>query len=197
MVSMKHTFLALLCLLPVFARAEIVIERFTQTAKRTGEGVERTIRLKGWIIRDLDGASGASIATTVINGHKLYLVDRGTTRIFRTTISGKNGREYTVITQGVTETNETQVLSVSGLLYRGLNTTLQVSESRQLTYPRSLKGTAHRVELQDGYILDETTSTRTFSQTETRASNGLGDDVEAALAKIIQRLQQKGYVDAS
>ncbi len=197
---MKRTLLSLfiLCSLPVFCCADVFIERFTQVATRTGEGSQQTLRLKGWIVRDLDGTNGAAIATTTVNGHKLYIVDRTTTRVFRTTIDAGNGREYSVVAQGETQTNEVEVLKIEALLYKGLNTSVEVSASRQITAPRVMRGAAHRVESLGGsYRLDETSSTRVFSQSETRAANGLGRDVEAVIAEIIQKLENSGYVDAS
>lgn len=197
---MKRTFLslALLWLLPLFCRADVLIERFTQIATRTGEGSQQTIRVKGWIISDLDGTNGVAIGTTTINGHKIYIVDRTSTRVFSTTIDAGNGREYTIVAQGETETNELQVLTIDSLLHKGLNTSLEVSAGRQITGPRVMRGSANRVEaVGGGYRLDETTSSRVYGQTETRAANALGRNVEEVLAEIIQRLQKAGYVDAS
>jgi len=195
---MKRTFPLLIFFgFILVARADVLIERMTQTARYTGLGSERTLRLNVFIVSDLDGTNGAGIATTVINGHKLYSIDRSSTRVFRTTVRGARDRPYTVITQGTTETNETQVLKVDGRVARGLNTTLQVTPSRQLTAPRVFRGSTHRVELQDGeYRLIETTSTRIYSHTETRDANASGEDVEAVVARVVQRLEASGYVNA-
>jgi hypothetical protein len=197
---MKRTFLSLiaLCFLPWLCRADVFIERFTQVATRTGLGEQQTIRFKGWIISDIDGTNGAAIATTTVNGHKLFFVDRSTTRIFNTTIDAGNGREYSVVAQGETETKGEEVLKIDALLYKGLNTSVEVSASRQIIVPRVMRGTSSRVEFVGGsYRLDESSSSRIFSQTETRAANGLGRDVEAVIAEVIQKLEKAGYVNAS
>jgi len=197
---MKRTFRSFiaLCFLPLLCHADVLIERFTQVATRTGQGSQQTLRLKGWIISNLDGTNGAAISTTTVNGHKLYFVDRESTRVFSTTIDAGNGREYTIVAQGETQTNEVQVLKIDALLYKGLNTSVEVSAGRQIIAPRVLRGTASRVESAGGgYRLDETSSSRVFSQTETRAANGLGRDVEAVVAEIIQKLESAGYINAS
>jgi len=197
---MKRTFLSLIafCFLPLLCHGDVFIERFTQVATRTGLGEQQTIRLKGWLIRDLDGTNGAAIATRTVNGHKLYFVDRESTRIFRTTVDAGSNREYTVVIRGETETNEVQVLKIDALLYKGLNTSVEVSASRQITAPRVLRGTSSRVEAAGGgYRLYESSSSRVYSQTETRAANGLGRDVETVVAEIIQKLESAGYVNAS
>jgi hypothetical protein len=196
---MKRTFLSLvLCSLPLLCHADVFIERFTQAATRTGQGSQQTLRLKGWIVSDLDGTNGAAIATTTVNGRKFYFVDRESTRVFNTTIDAGNGREYSVVAKGETETNEVQVLKIEALLYKGLNTSVEVSAIRQITAPRVMRGANHRVEaVGGGYRLDESVSTRVYSQTETRAANGLGRDVEAVVAEIIQKLEEAGYVNAS
>jgi hypothetical protein len=196
--GMKRTLLLLAAVgFIITARADVLIERASQTSRYTGQGRERTLRLNNILVRDLDGTNGASIETTVINGHKLYHVSRDGTPVFRTTVRGARDREYTVITLGATETNDTQVVQVSGLLARGLNTTLQVTDSRQLTYARVLRGSAHRVELNEGeYVVTETTYTRLYSQTETRDANTRGDNVEAVIARVVQRLEATGYVNA-
>jgi hypothetical protein len=197
---MKRTFLPIiaLCVLPLLCRADVFIERFTQVSTRTGLGDEQTIRLKGWIIRDLDGTNGAAIATRTVGGRKLYFVDRESSRVFRTAVNAGNNREYAVVIRGETETNEVQVLKIDAVLYKGLNTSVEVSPSRQITAPRVLRGTANRVEAAGGgYRLYETSSARVYSQTETRAANGLGRDVEAVVEEIIQKLENAGYVNAS
>jgi hypothetical protein len=193
---MKRTLLSLIVFTALAARSEVAVERVTRTSHYTGQGVERTLNWRDIIIRDLDGTNGAAIETIVIKGHKLYSVSRDSSRVFRSTVRGLNGRNYTVVTQGITETNETQVLKVDGLLARGLNTTLQVSEARQITYPRVFRGAAHRVELDSGeYRVIESTYTRLYSQTETREANARGNDVEAVLTRMVQRLQASGYVE--
>jgi hypothetical protein len=195
---MKRTLLLLTALgFIITSRADVFIERASQTSRYTGQGRERTLHLNNILVRDLDGTNGAAIETTVINGHKLYHVNREGTPVFRTTVRGARDREYTVVTLGTTETNDTQVVNVSGLLARGLNTTLQVTDSRQLTYPRVLRGSAHRVELSEGeYGVSETTYTRIYSQTETRDANKRGEDVDAVVARVVQRLEATGYVNA-
>src|SRR5688572_3362369 len=102
---MKRTFLSLiaLCFLPLLSRADVFIERFTQVVTRTGQGEQQTLRLKGWVVSDLDGTNGAAIATTTVNGRKFYLVDRSTIRVFNTIVNAGNGREYSVVAQGETE----------------------------------------------------------------------------------------------
>lgn len=181
--------------LAINARSDIFIERGAVKIQYTGQGIERTVAFKEVILRDLDGTNSASVATTVIRGHKLYFVSRSRTRVLRENLRGMNGRIYTVIARGLTESNGVQVLNVEGLLVKGLNTTLPVSASRQLTGPRVFRGAASRVEFDSGeFRLTETSYTRTYSQTETRAANALGEDVETALARIIQRLEKFGYV---
>ncbi len=197
---MKRTIFSLIafCFLPVLCHADVFIERFTQVATRTGQGEQQTLRLKGWIVSDIDGTNGAAIATTTVNGRKFYFVDRSTTRVFNTTVDAGNGREYSVVTQGETETKGEEVLKIDALLYKGLNTSVEVSAGRQIIVPRVMRGTSSRVESVGGsYRLEESSSSRVFSQTETRAANGLGRDVEAVVAEIIQKLEKAGYVDAS
>jgi hypothetical protein len=198
LADMKRTLLLLAALgFIITSRADVFIERASQTSRYTGQGRERTLHLNNILVRDLDGTNGAAIETTVINGHKLYHVNREGTPVFRTTVRGARDREYTVVTLGTTETNDTQVVNVSGLLARGLNTTLQVTDSRQLTYPRVLRGSAHRVEFSEGeYGVNATSYTRIYSQTETRDANKRGEDVDAVVARVVQRLEATGYVNA-
>jgi hypothetical protein len=192
---MKRTSVMLLLFITLTAHADIIIERIGRTVHETGLGREVTLKLREMIVRDLDGTNGAAIATTVINGHKLYSISRSpTTQVFRTTVRGSRDREYTVVTQGVTETSETQILKVDGFLARGLNTTLEIGEARQIRYPRVFRASTHRVEQKDGeYRVIQSTYTRLFSQAETRAANAQGEDVETALARMVQRLEASGY----
>lgn len=193
---MKRTLIPLLLLVAIIARSEIVVERVTRTLHDTGLNREQTFNLRDIVIRDLDGTNGVLVETTVIRGHKLYSISRSSVPVFRATVRGLNGREYTVVTQGLTETNETQVTRVDGLLARGLNTTLPVSEARQITYPRVFRGSNHRVELSGSeYHVLEASYTRIFSQAETRDANSRGDGVETALSRFVQRLQAGGYVE--
>lgn len=192
---MKRAFFILAVLDFVFtSHADVMIERSTQTMRLTGDNIERTLNFSGFVIRDLDGTNSASIRTITIRGRKFYEVNRDTVPVFSTTVQGANGREFRVIAHGSTETNEVQTVKVDGLLIKGLNTTLQVSMTRQITYPRVLRGSAHRVDFNGGhYRASENTLTRTYSQTETRAANARGENVETALARIVQRLEATGY----
>jgi hypothetical protein len=193
---MKHTPVLLALFLIAFnGYSDVIIQRGTFTARFTGQGIERTLRFKEIIVSDLDSTNGTSIITAVINGNKIYSVSTESTKVVVETLRGVNGRVYTVIAQGVTETNDTQVLRVDGLLVKGLNTMLPVSESRQLNAPRVLRGAASRLEYDSGeFRLMETSNVRKFSQTETRAANASGEDVDTVVAKLIQRLEDSGYV---
>lgn len=193
---MKSTLaLVALFILTLNAHSDVLIQRGTFTARFTGQGIERTLRFKEIIVNNVDGTNGASIITAIINGNKIYSVSTDTTKVVVETLRGVNGRVYTVIAQGVTETNDTQVLKVDGLLVKGLNTTLPVSDSRQLNGPRVFRGAASRLEYDSGeFRLMETSNVRKFSQTETRAANALGEDVDTVVAKLIQRLEDSGYV---
>jgi hypothetical protein len=195
MRSMKRTPLLVLFLLAAFtARAELLIEKFSGTSTFIGDGMERTLPIRGFIVFDFDGTNGAAIETANVGGRKFYAVNREGVPAFRTLVQGKNGREYTVASFGGIETNETQVLKVDGLLAKGLNAQIQLSDSRQVTYPRVFRGSNHRVALENSaYRVFETKLTRIFSQADTQAANARGDDVEAALANLITRLERSGY----
>jgi len=174
--------------------AEILIERSIEKIRLTGQNIERTLNFSGFVIRDLDGTNSAAIRTITIRGRKFYEVNRSALPVFSTTVPGANGRQYKVIAHGSTETNKVQMVKVDALLAKGLNSTLQVSDTRQITYPRVLRGSAQRVDSDGGeYRLAENTLTRSFLQTETQTANALGEDVEAALARLVQRLQAAGY----
>ena len=91
-------------------------------------------------------------------------------------------------------TNELESVQIYGLLVKGVNASLPVSATRQFAYPRVLRGNSYRVDSEDGqYRVTEIKTTRTYSQTETGMANARGEDVEAALARIVQRLEAAGY----
>jgi len=193
----KLSGLFLLFALVAVTHADVLIENVTQTIHLTGQGSERTLKLRNYVVADLDGTNGAAISTTILGGRKVYHISYDSTRVVSVTLRGLNGKVYRVITLGVTETNDTQVLKVEGILARGLNTALPVSDSRWLTYPRILRGSGHSLELVDGeYGLSETSYVRTYAQTDTKAANARGDDVSAVVARILQRLEKSGYVSA-
>lgn len=180
--------------LAVHARAELLIEKFSGTMRYTGANIERTLRISGYIVADFDGTNGAALETANVGGRKFYAINRDSVPAFRTTMQGTRGRQYTVGAYGATETNEVQLLRLDSLLSKGLNTELPLSDSRRVIYPRVMRGSNHRVEYTNGtYRLLQSTVTRTFAQTDTRAANGRGDDVETALGRIIERLERSGY----
>jgi hypothetical protein len=192
---MKRT-LVLLCLLalPGFARADLLIQRIQETVRFTGENGERSLTFSGFVLRDLDLTNGAAIRTIAANGRKLYEVNRDFRQVFSALVPGANGRLIRVIAEGVTKTNELDAVQIDGLLVKGVNATLPVSATRQFAYPRVLRGTSYRVDSEDGqYRVTEIKTTRTYSQTDTGVANGRGEDVEAALARIVQRLEAAGY----
>ncbi len=192
---MKRTFLLLSILtFVVAAQADLLIQHSTQTMRLTGENTERTLRFSGWIVQDLDGTNGASIRMIIVGGRKFYEVNRDSIPVFSTTVPGANGRQFRVIAHGSTETNELSAVKVDGLLIKGVNADLQVSDTRHITYPRILRGSAHRLDSDSGnYRLLENAVTRIYSQTETGTANARGEDVDAALARIGQRLEAAGY----
>jgi hypothetical protein len=192
---MKRTLpFAILFFLVASARADLLIERFSGTTRYTGAGTERTLRISGYIVVDFDGTNGAAVETANLGGQKFYAINRESVPAFRTTVQGTRGREYTVGAYGATETNEVQLLKLDGLLSKGLNTELSLSESRRVVHPRVMRGSNHRVEFTDGaYRLLQSSVIRTFAQTDTRAANAAGEDVEVALARIIARLERAGY----
>ncbi len=192
---MKRTsLLAILLFGALTGRAELLIEKFSGTSRFTGGGVERALVINGFVVVDLDGTNGAAIETVNVGGRKFYAINRESVPAFRTLIQGTGGREYTVVSYGGMASNEVQVLKVDGLLSKGLNAQLQISDSRQITYPRVLRGSNHRVEFKDSvYRVFETTMTRIFAQTDTRAANARGDDVDSAMAILVQRLERAGF----
>jgi hypothetical protein len=195
---MKRTLSILsLFLLASATFADVLIERLTETSRLTGQGIERSVKVQGYIIRNLDGTNGAAIGTFTINGRKFYEVNRDFTRVFSTTVQGANGKEYRVVTDSTTESNDVQVVKVRGLLLKGLNTTIRVSDSREIVHPRVLRGSSHLVEFNGGiYRVTESALTRIFSQTETREANARANTVDEVLARIVQRLEAAGYSTA-
>jgi hypothetical protein len=195
---MKRTLsLLVLIVLPLIASADVVIERATVTVHFTGQGIDRSLRFRDVVVRDLDGTNGASITTITIGGRKLYSINRGGVQVVVENLRGPNGRTYTVIARGATETNEVQVLRVDAMIAKGLNGTLRVTENREINSPRVFRANVNRLEFDDGeYLLTEAKETRVYSQTETRAANANGEDVEAVLDRLIQKLQASGYVEA-
>ena len=180
--------------MPGFATAELLIQRTQETLRLTGENGERTLTFSGFILRDLDATNGAAIRTIAVNGRKLYEVNRDFRPVFSTTVPGANGRQIRVIADGTTATNELDAVQINGLLVKGVNATLPVSPTRQFVYPRVLRGNSYRVDSEGGqYRVAEIKTTRTYSQTETGGANQRGEDVDAALARIIQRLEAAGY----
>jgi hypothetical protein len=192
---MKRTVLSFSFFLFVSAvLADVLIERSTQTVRLTGQNVERTLNFSGYVISDLDGTNGAAIRTITLGGRRFYEVSRDSTPVFSTTVQGLNGREFRVIAHASTESNKVQTVKVDALLVKGANAALQVSDARQIIHPRVLRGSASRVEFNDGqYRVSENTITRTYLQTETRTANARGEDVEMALTRIVQRLEATGY----
>ena len=192
---MKRT-LSILSLLFIVSSAfgDLLIERSSQTVRLTGQSIERTLKFQGYVIRDLDGTNGASIRTFTAGGHKLYEINRESTPVLSATVRGANGRQFLVVTAGNTESNDVQIVRVRGLLVKGLNTSIPVSDSREIVYPRALRGSSHQVDFDSGqYRVTETLLTRMFSQTETRDANARGNTVDEAVTRIVQRLEAAGY----
>ena len=188
-------FLFLIC----HARADLLIQRVTQTTHYTGNGAERTLVVHGFYINDIDGPNGAAVLTANINGHKIYQVghegDAGSTPLQRLQLTGARGRAYTVLTTGTTDTNDTQVLKIAGILLRGADNTIPIRDGRTLDYPRVFRGTKFSTELIDGaYQLTEETGTRVFLQSETLAVNNNGENADAVVQRISKRLEAAGYV---
>ena len=197
---MKRTLHLLgLLLIVSHARGDLLIQRVIQVSKYTGSGVERTIPSSGYFINDLDGTNGVAIFTASINGHKLYQLlhegDASTIPLKRLHVTGPNGRSYTVLTTGTTETNDTQVSKITGILLRGLDNTIPIRDGRTLNYPRVLRGSKFKTELVNGdYRLTEETATRVFSQTETLTANKNSETADMVAQRIVRRLEAAGYV---
>jgi hypothetical protein len=195
---MKRTLVLLsLVLLTFTTRAEVMVERVSGTLRGVGAGVEFSARLGGFIVSDENG-NGVGIETAIVRGRKLYAINRERSEAHSFELTGTGGRTYRVATKGVVVSNETQVIRVDGLLVKGLNTQLEISEATVLTRPRVARGRNHRLELVNGQPrLIEAEYTRTYFHSETRNANARGDDLETVVQRLLASLARQGFQPAN
>ncbi len=203
---MKPSIAALLLLLSAgLAQADVGVYHGNQVVKTTSSALtstqpERLIQVVDWehsqMVQIRFGVKQAKKTFTVSEATPLVITETGDARVKK--------RIHTILALARTDTDlETGDIVVTSLLQSGFHLVTGNPSKTENARPRLLKQTASRVDVsgaangpnKNGNALVEIRGTLHLLAAETRLSNQSGDDLAAAVARVVEGLLAKGFVD--
>lgn len=188
------TIVALFVHLLTCSAAEIVIYKYAGKEHAFTTGYEVASSYQGQFIYDVAATNGAWVGWQTLRGHKIYWVNP-TTNFVVVTIGGAGSKTYTLLAEADTTHDSQANLTLNATIYKGLNSTLQVSSNQSLTFPRMLAADETQVAFDSTYgqELFQSTATYVFQTSATQASNNANKSVADVVSQLTQSLESQGY----
>jgi hypothetical protein len=174
------------------ASAELVIYKGTLKQTGTGLGVSKKINSQFYLIVDHDTGSIAGIQFATVNGSKTY--DAQTqTNLHIVQISGPKGKTIEAIAHTQNDCDISEGNNSDGVFVQGLDSTLTVGAGSTIVFPKVLSGAGTDVSESSGPIYIASLLVVSFDATQTPLSNGNGETLDTAVARISSLLEGQGF----
>ncbi len=174
------------------ASAELIIYKGTLKQNASGLGVSMKLNSQFYLVVDHDTAAVALIQYVTANSSKTYAASTETNLHFVQMSAGK-GKLIDAISQPPGECDLSDGNSSENVFVQGAEATLTLSPGSTVTFPKTLSGTDKEVDTSSGNIYIESTLVVSFDKTQTPLSNGNGETLDAAVARISTSLEDQGY----
>lgn len=174
--------------------AELVIYKYAGKEHASTTGDEVNFSYQGEFVYDVAATNGTWVGWATVGGHKSYWVNP-TTNFVATTIGGAGSKTYTLLAEADSTHDNQGNLILNATIYKGLNSTLQVSSNQSLTFPRILTADETQVaaDPSHGQELLQSTATYVFQTSATLASNNANKSVADVVSQLAQSLESQGY----
>jgi hypothetical protein len=174
------------------ASAELIIYKGTLKQSAVGTGMSQKQTSQFYLIVDHDTANLAEIKFISVNNTKRYYVYSETNLHF-VQISGPKGKTMEVIAHSPNECDINEGNTSDGVFLQGTDSTLAVNPGVTVTFPKILSGGGNHVSYSGGPIYVESSLVVGFDATQTPLSNGNGETLDAAVARISSILESQGF----
>jgi hypothetical protein len=174
------------------ASAELVI--YKGTLKQAGTGLGVSIKLNSQFYLIVDHATGSitGIQYATVNGSKTY--DAQTeTNLHIVQISGAKGKTIEAIAHTPNDCDISEGSTSDEVFVQGLDSTLDVGTGSTIVFPKVLSGVGREVSESSGSIYIDSMLVVSFDATQTPLSNGNGETLDAAAARIAGILEGQGF----
>lgn len=179
------------------ASAQLIIYSGTLKQAATGEGVSVKLNLKAYLVVDHATGYAGLIQYVTFNGSKMYGTDTET-NLHIVQFSGAQGKSDEALSQppntcDLEEGNTNDIVFV-----QGADSELTVTTNTTITFPKTLSGGDTEIDSSSGSPISVTSSAVvSFNSAQTFISNGNGETLDAAVARISAILEGEGYVKQS
>jgi hypothetical protein len=138
--------------------------------------------------------NGSWVSWGTLHGNKTYWVSP-TTNFVAVTIGGAGSKTYTLLGEADSTHDGQGNLTLNSGIYKGLNSTLQVSSNQSLAFPRVLTANETQVAYSSTYgqELFQSTVNYVFQSGLTQDSNNANQTVADIVSKLTQSLESQGY----
>ena len=187
--------LSIAVFVPMLAPAELLIYKGVAKDNVTGAQGGLRVNWKFFLIIDHTSALFDVVSYTSINGIKHHTIDR-TTNSHIVQVTGANGEVFSAITRIPSECEAEERPGNESVFFEGVNATLTVNENQTTSFPKVLidHGVSLSYSSTSGQpFLREGAATFEFNQAETLKSNGSGETIETALARLAASVESLGY----
>ena len=188
--SLLLTIVAVSVLSLACSGAELVIYKYAGKEHAYTTGSESIFPYQGQFVYDVATTNGTWVGwTTFRGGQKSYWVSP-TTNFVAVTIGGAGSKTYTLLAEADSTHDNQGNLILNATIYKGLNSTLQVSSNQSITFPRMLNSDETQTY---GSELAQSTAIYVFQTSTTQASNNANKSVADVVSQITQSLDSQGY----
>jgi hypothetical protein len=174
--------------------AQLVIYKYAGKEQSYTTGYEVISSYQGQFVYDVATTNGTWVGWRTLRGHKEYWVNP-TTNFVAVTIGSVGSKTYTLLAEADSAHDSQANLTLNATIYKGLNSTLQVSSNQSVTFPRMLTADETQVAFDPTYgqYLNQSTATYVFQTTLTQASNNANKSVADVVNQLTQSLESQGY----
>ena len=174
--------------------AQLVIYKYAGKEQSYTTGYEVIAPYQGQFVYDVATTNGTWVGWRTLRGHKEYWVNP-TTNFVAVTIDSVGSKTYTLLAEADSAHDSQANLTLNATIYKGLNSTLQVSSNQSLTFPRMLAADETQVAFDSTYgqELFQSTATYVFQTSATQASNNANKSVADVVSQLTQSLKSQGY----
>jgi len=177
--------------------AELVIYSGTAKESLVGMGQSQKLTFKYYLVIDPDTANLTEIVYYNINGVKRFSMYSRTNFHF-VEISGPNGKNTGAITHSPNDCDVSEGTTSDSVFLAGAMSNLAVSTKSTISFPKVLTGAGKGISHSSGQpVFYQTSIVVNFNSGETLTSNGNGEALDAASARLASLLAGQGYSQQS
>ena len=177
------------------ASAQLLIYKGTVKQSTTGQGASLKSTPSLYLIIDHATANTAQILYSTSGRTKVFSTTIGT-NFHIVQLTGAKGKTIEAIAHLANSCDLSEGSSSDDVLAQGADSFLVLNGSTTITFPKVLSGSSKVISSDSGtpaYV--ESTLTASFDAVHTQISNGAGDTLDAAVARMTSLLESEGYTN--